>query len=141
MEVVMDSAIELNIYLHFDRTCHEAMKLYQSVFGGELTVQTRGEVDPKAPDDMKDLLIHANLEGGLVKLMGSDSTGIGNKPQRRIEVSLNGTDEAKMRQIYDELAAGGTADQPLKKEFWGDIFGGLTDKYGIRWLINIAAKP
>ena len=27
---------------------------------------------------------------------------------------------------------------PLKKEFWGDIFGSLTDKYNINWMMNIA---
>ena len=25
----------------------------------------------------------------------------------------------------------------LEKQFWGDVFGAVTDKYGIGWQINI----
>ncbi len=137
------SQIDLNVYLFFPHTAREAMEFYKGVFGGELTMQTRGEVDPTAPADMKELLIHANLEGGEVHLMGSDDDDAKKASQfHRMAVSLNGhsDNEAKLRKIYDDLAVGGSADHPLKKEFWGDIFGGLTDKFGIRWLINIAAK-
>lgn len=130
----------LEIYLFFGRNCNEAMEFYKGIFGGELTTQTRGSVDPGAPEDMKELLSHANLEGGLVHLMGADNTDVDGKAQNRVGLSLVGTDETKLRSVYDQLAAGGSADHPLKKEFWGDIFGGLTDKYGINWLVNISAK-
>jgi PhnB protein len=35
---------------------------------------------------------------------------------------------------------GGKVDMPLAKQFWGDTFGMVTDKFGIRWMVNIAAK-
>lgn len=134
---------ELNTYLYFGGQCAEAMEFYKSIFGVELTLQTRGSVDPNAPDDMKDLLIHAELSGGEVHLLAADNLDAGsNKPQYRISLTLNGSDEPKLRKFYDSLAAGGSADHPLKKEFWGDTFGNLTDKYGISWMVNIlAVKP
>jgi PhnB protein len=138
----MNNKVSLDVYMFFPRTAREAMEFYKGVFGGELTTTTRGSVDPEAPEDMKDLLIHATLDGGLVHLMGADNTATDMSPQDRISISLNGTseDEETLRKVYDELAAGGKADHPLKKEFWGDTFGGLTDKFGISWLINIQAK-
>jgi PhnB protein len=136
----MDDQVSLNVYLFFGGQCQEAMEFYKGVFGGELTTTTRGSVDKEAPDDMKNLLIHANLEGGLAHLMGSDWTESSISPQKRVSVSLNGKNEELLRKVYDDLSAGGKADQPLKKEFWGDIFGGLTDKYGISWLVNIEAE-
>ncbi len=130
----------LSVYLFFGGDCRAAMEFYKGIFGGELAVQTRGEVDDKAPAEMKDLVIHASLTGGTIDLMGSDWTEVDNKPQKRVSLSLVGSDEPALRKTYDQLAAGGNADHPLKKEFWGDTFGGLTDRYGISWLVNISAK-
>jgi PhnB protein len=139
----MMDTIKLENYLFFPGKAQEAMDFYKGIFGGELATTTRGSVDPEAPEDMKDLLIHADLSGGMVHLMGADDTGTNLKSQGRISLSLNGahSDEAVLRKVYDQLAEGGEADHPLQTEFWGDTFGGLTDKYGIRWLINIAAEP
>jgi len=129
--------VSLDTYLFFERNCQEAMEFYKGVFGGELTTQKRGDVDPEAPEDMKELLIHASLRGGEVNLMASDRTDAGTGPQSRVSISLSGSDEDKLRKVYDDLSAGGTADYPLKKEFWGDIFGSLTDKFGINWMVSI----
>lgn len=136
-------SIKLENYLFFSGNCAEAMEYYQSVFGGELTKTTRGSVDPKAPENMKDLLIHCDLSGGLIHLMASDDIGIKNTPDPRISMSLNGehSDDATLRRVYDQLACGNPNDHPIKTEFWGDTFGDVTDKYSIRWLVNIAAAP
>jgi len=29
---------------------------------------------------------------------------------------------------------------PLKEQFWGDKFGMLTDKFGIKWMFNCPTK-
>lgn len=30
---------------------------------------------------------------------------------------------------------------PLEQAMWGDIFGMCTDKFGIRWMVNIGNAP
>ena len=40
-------AIVLNPYLNFRDQTREAMEFYHGVFGGELTVQTFGELNPQ----------------------------------------------------------------------------------------------
>jgi PhnB protein len=131
------ATINLDVYLFFDRTCSEAMDFYKDIFGGELVKTTRGSVDPTAPEDMKELLIHSDLTGGLVRLMGSDSVGSGVKPQERISLSLTGTDEPILRKVFSDLSADGKVVSALKTEFWGDTFGTLIDKYGITWMVTI----
>lgn len=134
--------VMLDPYIFFNGNCREAMEFYKDVFGGELTVQTYGEVPggvPGADKNNKDWLMHARLEGGAVKLMGSD-TEKASAEAKKITLSLGGTDEAKLRAIFDKLSAGGKVTSPLKKEFWGDIYGGLTDKFGVEWMVNIAAQ-
>jgi PhnB protein len=58
-------------------------------------------------------------------------------PQTRVELSIVGQDEDRLRKIFDDLSAGGTVRSDLEKQFWGDIFGALTDRFGIGGQVNI----
>lgn len=136
----MMSDINLDVYLYFKGQCREAMEFYKGIFGGELTVQTYTDV-PGMGDDAakKDWLMHARLEGGDIKLMASD-TDKASPSAAKVDLSLGGTtkDETRMREIFKQLGDGGKVHSELKKEFWSDTFGSLTDKYGINWMMNIA---
>jgi PhnB protein len=127
----------LNPYISFNGDAREAMEFYKSVFGGELTINTFGDLG--TPDaDLKDKIMHAQLvttEG--YWLMGSDSApGMPYTQGTTITVSLSG-DDASLRDHFAKLAEGGTITMPLEKQVWGDEFGQLTDKFGVAWMINI----
>jgi PhnB protein len=132
------SDINLEVYLFFKGECREAMGFYKSVFGGELNVTTYKDAGVDAEGTSPDWLMHASLEGGEVKLMGSD-TAQASPEAKKVSLTLGGTDEARMREIFDRLSAGGKVFSALKKETWGDLFGSFTDKYGIEWMMNIGA--
>jgi PhnB protein len=115
------------------------MEFYRGVFGGTLTVVRRGEVDPSATGAEKDFVINATLDTGEFHLRASDRPDATMAPQVRVALSLIGTDEARLRKTYEELSDGGTQDDPLEQVFWGDVFGSLTDKFGINWQVNIGS--
>jgi PhnB protein len=129
--------VTLNPYLFFAGNCRQAMEFYKSIFGGTLNVQTYEEAGQQA-EATKGKVIHASLMNGEVDLMGSDSPqptlGVG-----KISLSLSGTDDQKLRKYFDGLSVGGKVNSPLKKEFWGDTFGALTDRFGVEWMVNITA--
>jgi len=132
--------ISLEPYLFFNGNCREAMEFYKSVFKGELEftdadIEQMGDMPNK--DWFKGKVMHCSLKGP-VSLMASDSPKASDKAAK-IELSLGGIDETGMRKVFDKLAEGGNIKMPLKKEFWGDIYGQLTDKYGIDWMMNIGA--
>jgi PhnB protein len=135
--------IKLNPYLFFQGNAKEAMEFYKGVFGGQLTMQTMGEVPQEhMPPHMKkaeykDMLMHASLISGDIELMASDSPKASAKAAK-VELSLSGDDEAKLRQLFEALAKGGKVTMPLEKQFWGDIYGMLTDKFGVDWMVNIS---
>jgi PhnB protein len=135
------SNISLEPYIFFQGNAKEAMEFYKNVFGGELTVTTYADVPnmPGMEGTQKDWLMHASLEGGEVKLMASD-TAEASPVAKKVSLSLGGTDEARMREIFDALSAGGKVFSALKKEVWGDIFGSFTDKYGVEWMMNIGVQ-
>ena len=133
-------AVTLNPYLNFPGTARAAMTFYQSVLGGELTMNTFGEYGAEGPQ--ADGIMHAHLEttDGLV-LMASDmppgSEGA-HDPGTTISVSLSGEGEL-LRRYWEGLSEGAEVTMPLEKQMWGDEFGSLTDRFGIPWLINIGS--
>ncbi len=44
-----------------------------------------------------------------------------------------------LRAWWDALAEGGTITMPLNAAPWGDSYGQLVDRFGIEWMVNIAA--
>lgn len=139
------SKVIVEPYLFFKGNCREAMEFYKSVFGGELTISTIGEAPkgtPTMPGSKPTDVMHASLRGGAINLMATDSQ-MASEHAAKIELSLGGTDEKQMREIFEKLSEGGEVRMQLKKQFWGDTFGSLRDKYGIDWMMNIGdtAQP
>jgi PhnB protein len=38
--------------------------------------------------------------------------------------------------LFNGLAEGGKINMPLQDMFWGAYYGDLTDKFGIKWMVN-----
>lgn len=126
----------LNPYLHFDGTARDAITFYQSVFGGELSLNTFGEMGMQGEQAAQ--VMHAQLEAPDLVLMASDTPpGETLTPGSTVTLSLSGDDDAKLRGWFETLADGGQVHVPLEKQMWGDVFGQLADKYGVTWMVNI----
>jgi PhnB protein len=132
--------VRLNPYLNFSSSAEEALKLYQSVFGGELTLSRFGENGMAEDPADANKIMHGQLEApNDMTLMASDTPpGMPVSEGSSVSVSLSGDDEATLRGYWNGLAAGGQVTVPLEKAPWGDTFGMLVDKFGIAWLVNIA---
>lgn len=132
------SNINLEVYLFFKGNCREAMEFYKEVFGGNLEIRTVGEAPEMEgmPDVDKNWVMYANLTGGDVKLMASDSPKASDHTAK-VELSIGGTDEPRMKEIFEKLSQGGNVRMPLAKQSWGDLFGSLEDKFGVDWNMNI----
>ncbi|MBI3486231.1 VOC family protein [Candidatus Daviesbacteria bacterium] len=131
----------LNPYLLFNGECKEAMEFYKSVLGGELTMSTFGESGMPASEEEKDQIIHARLENDALTFMASDSGHGGPvKFGDNVNLSISGSDKDKLTEWFNKLAEGGKVGMPLAKQFWGDTFGMLTDKFGAHWMVNITSN-
>ncbi len=130
----------LSPYLNFDGNTREAMKFYQSILGGKLELQTFGESGMPTSEDEKNLIIHASLKNDALSFMASD--GGREHPVHmgdNIHMSIAGNDSELLTKYFNGLAEGGKVDMPFAKQFWGDTFGMLTDKFGVHWMVNIAS--
>ncbi|MDO9496359.1 MAG: VOC family protein [Nocardioides sp.] len=127
----------LNPYLHFDGTARDAITFYQSVFGGELALNTYGETG--AEGDLADKLMHSQLEtpDGMVIMASDTPPGMTLTRGDTVNLSLSGDDDDTLRSWFALLSDGGEVHVALEKQMWGDVFGQCADKYGVTWLVNI----
>jgi PhnB protein len=131
---------QLNPYLGFRDNAKEALEFYRTVFGGELTLSSFKDFHASEDPAEQDKIMHGQLTspGGLV-LMGADTpNSMSYTPGDNYSVSLSGDDEVELRGYWDKLSDGATVTMPINAAPWGDIFGMLTDKFGVSWLVNIA---
>jgi PhnB protein len=114
------------------------MEFYKGVFGGDLYMQTFEEF--QASDDPAEAgkIMHAQLRAGDLVFMAADTPNhMEYQPGTNFNMSLSGEDEDTLRGYFDKLSEGGTVVMPLEKAPWGDTFGMVVDRFGVRWLINI----
>lgn len=134
--------VKLNSYISFNGNAKEAMEFYKSIFGGEIfsdTFESFASSEMPVADEDKQKIMHAYVKGDNgIELMGADTpTGMTYNEGARITLTLNGDDDAALRGYWDKLAEGGTITVPLEKAPWGDVFGMLTDKFGVNWMVDI----
>ena len=132
-------ASRLNPYISFADNARQAMEFYRSVFGGNLTLNTFGDMGAQDSPDA-DKIMHGMLEtdNGYTIMAADTPAGMDRSPGNNITVSLSGDDAADLHRYWDKLAEGGTVTMPLEKQRWGDEFGMCVDRFGIPWMINIS---
>jgi PhnB protein len=133
---------KLNPYLNFNGNAKEAMEFYSNAFGGKLTMGTFKEGGTPHDPAEADKIMHAMLvaDNGITLMASDTPKGWAYNPGTNVSVSLSGDNETELQGYWDKLSLGASIDQPLMKAPWGDTFGMLTDKFGIRWLVNMAGK-
>jgi len=133
---------KLNPYLGFRDTARAAMEFYEIVFGGALTISTFGEAHASDDPAEQDKVMHAQLEttSGFTIMASDTPNSMELSPESSISISLSGDadDEGELRSYWDQLIDGGTIALPLEKAPWGDSFGMVIDRFGVRWMVNIA---
>jgi PhnB protein len=136
----------IDLYLSFPGNCEEAFDFYKSIFGGGFSVLSRYSDIPGAEDGNHafaatdaNKIMHMRLPIGQgATLMGSDrpageETAVFGDV---FSISIAPDSEEEATRIFNGLSAGGEVTMPLEKTFWNALFGTLTDKFGVQWMVN-----
>jgi PhnB protein len=134
-------ASRLNPYISFRDNARQALEFYQSVFGGNLAMNTFGEFGNTDPG-IADKIMHGMLETDQgYTIMGADTPpGMEVSPGSSITVSLSGDDSEALRGYWEKLSGTGDAKviMKLEKQMWGDEYGACVDQFGVSWMVNIS---
>jgi PhnB protein len=129
----------LNPYISFHDEARAAMTFYQTVFGGELAIDTFGQANASDDPADQDKVMHSMLStpGGLLLMAADTPASQPFTPGDAFSISLSGDNDAELSSLYDQLVQGATVLEPLATAPWGDRFGMLRDRFGVTWLVNI----
>ncbi len=122
--------------------CREALQFYKNALGGgEIEIMLMGD-SPMGKDypEMKNKVMHSTLKYKGLEIVASDMMRDQAKSGDQVSLMLNCDSEEEINSIFKKLAEGGEIFMPVEKQFWGALFGVLTDKYGIEWSLNFPLK-
>lgn len=135
-------------YLNFLGRTEEAFTFYRGVFGGEFLQpihrfrEVPGLPPMSAEDGEKIMHVELAIVGGHV-LMGTDameSMGHSLTMGTNVHLNLEPDTRTEADRLFAALAAGGTVTTPMQEMFWGAYYGSVTDRFGVQWMVNCAAK-
>lgn len=127
--------------LAFNGDCKQAFEYYAALLRGEIVVMnTFGdnedhELPPGSFAGAKDKVRFAEVRFGDRALRGNDVAADQFAPMRGFNLSLHVTNVDEARRIFEGLANGGTVTTALTKVDWADLFGMVTDRFGVPWLV------
>jgi PhnB protein len=134
--------IKTTTHLNFRGNAREALAFYQSVFGGEMMIATHSQAYPSFPPEEADLVAFGQVESADgFRIMAYDVPAArpydaGIAP---VFVSVRGNDTEELTRFWNGLADGASVIQPLAPSGWAPLFGMLTDRFGVTWVLDIAA--
>jgi PhnB protein len=134
-----DRMTTLTPYILFDGNCQQGMEFYKTCFGGELTILKVKDSPMKdhMPPSVQDKILNAQLKSGKIDLSASDWVLLDRTriAGNSVRLYLRGATTMEVKILFEKLSDGAEILDPLKETFFG-IYGGLNDKFGIRWMFQ-----
>ncbi|AJD92797.1 glyoxalase [Jeotgalibacillus malaysiensis] len=133
----------INVYMVFDGNAKEAINFYQDVFKtDQAEIMTFGEAPahPAHPlsEEEKQRVMHGKLNINGSDVMFSDTfPGSALTKGDNITLAVVINEEEKLRAQFDRIKEGGVVQMDLQKTFWSELYGQITDRFGISWQFNL----
>ena len=141
----MPTTPKLHPFLRFnDGKCREAMNFYKDCLGGgkiEFMTVKETPMAKETPADKQDFIMHSEFSKGDIVFYGSDMMRDKAVVGDNVGVALNCESEKELNEIFAKLSDGGEVFMAPEEQFWGGVFGMVTDKYGVEWMLNFQKKP
>lgn len=129
----------MQAYFTFNGNCREAMTFYKKCLGGKLTLQavTQIKKGEAVPPPIKNAIVHACLKTKFFVLQGTDL--MEQQPLQKgnnVSLILECGSKAEMKKYFTKLSQNGKRNlEPMVTDH-GVLLAGLTDQFGMQWLLN-----
>lgn len=128
-------------HLNFRGDARAALGFYHAVFGGDLIIISNGDMGivdvPSEADQVKWGQVAAP-NGFKVMAYDVPSAQPFDRGQDSFFLSLRGESTDEIVALWETLSEGATVAVPLAPAQWAPLYGMLTDRYGITWVVDVA---
>jgi PhnB protein len=140
-------------YLFFDGRCEEAIEFYRGALGAQVDMLMRFKDNPDlserqdtqdssacmSPPDAADKIMHASFRIGDTTIMASDGRCGGSPDFRGFSLSISVPQSSDAERVFATLAQDGKVEMPMAQTFFSQRFGMVTDRFGVSWMVLVAA--
>lgn len=130
-------------HLNFQGDARAALEFYQSVFAGELVIITNEDMgitgDPAEAKQVKWGQVTAD-NGFRVMAYDVPSAQPWSRGDDSFFLSLRGDSSEEISALWEKLSDGATVVAPLEPAQWAPLYGMLTDRFGITWVVDVAVQ-
>ncbi|MGI5127068.1 VOC family protein [Pseudonocardia sp. CA-107938] len=133
-------AVSSVTHLNFRGDARAALEFYRSVFDGELVVITNGDMGvPGDPEQVKWGQVVAP-NGFHVMAYDVPADQPWSRGDDSFFLSLRGDDADEISALWAKLVEGATVRAPLEPAPWAPLYGMLTDRFGVTWVLDVAVQ-
>jgi len=134
--------MKISPYVAFNGNCADAIAFYEKVFNVKAEIMRYKDAPPDSGYELsegtEDYIMHAQFDIDGETVMMADmppeqAATIGDN----ITIMLEFDSKESATSAFDALKEGGEIHMELQETFWSNLFGSLTDKFGISWNISI----
>jgi PhnB protein len=130
-------------YLMFGGRCEEALNFYTKAIGAkvDMLMLFKDSPQPPPPDVLQpgfeNKVMHSSFRVGSDLIMASDGCN-DDQGFKGFSLHLALPTTVEVENAFNALADGGKVDMALAKTFWSPLYGMLTDRFGVSWMVSIA---
>jgi PhnB protein len=149
-------SITTTTHLNFRGDARTALEFYQSVFGGEPTIATYADFGMPAEVPGAENVVFGQVESAdgfrvmaydIPGQTGGSASPAGTTRQENgatltdqsFFVAVRGETLEEVQGYWAALSAGASVVEPLAASAWSAGFGMLTDRFGVTWILDVAA--
>ncbi|MFG6199923.1 VOC family protein [Nonomuraea sp. JJY05] len=129
-------------HLNFRGDAQAALTFYQSVFGGDLAVVTykdAGNVQEPSEADQVMWGQVSSADGFRIMAYDVPSRLPYSRGENAFFVSVRGETAEEITAYWEKLSEGASVVQPLAPAQWAPLYGMLTDRFGVTWVIDVVS--
>ncbi|MGU3435100.1 VOC family protein [Actinomycetes bacterium M1A6_2h] len=131
------------LHINLNGNARQALEFYQSVFGGEITAFTYGQVEAgQGPGQSQQIAwgeVSAPSGFHIMAYDVQDSLPY-NRGENPFYSAVRSTDADEIRAVFDGLSDGADILVPLGPAVFSPLYGKLVDNFGVVWILDVIAQ-
>lgn len=134
-------SVQTTTHLNFRGDARAALEHYASVFDGEVVTLTYADAqNVQAPDEADQIMWGqvASASGFHVMAYDVPASRPWDRGQDPFFVSVRADDAEELTRYWRGLSDGATVTVDLAPAPWAQLYGMLTDRFGVTWVLDVA---